>query len=108
MTIERPMFPPRAENVVALFPQKSSLTQNARVTTTYFPETSRQRASSKRNPLRCLYSHIATAVTIAGKLHRGEALQIDQHFDEREWLRKGAEKARLLADEFARLVEKEG
>ncbi len=70
-----------------------------------FPETARQRASSKRNPLRRLYSQAATAVTIAGKLHRGEVLRIDSCFDERVWLRRGAEAARLLADELARLVE---
>ncbi len=71
-----------------------------------FPETGRQRASGKRNPLRRLYGQAAIAVTIAGKLHRGEALRGD-HIDERTWLRRGAEAARLLADELARLVEHE-
>jgi hypothetical protein len=47
-------------------------------------------------------------VTIAGKLHRGEPLGANSHFGEREWLRRGAEAARLLADELARLVEPEG
>jgi len=103
MTIERPMFPPRAENVVALFPQKSHVS----ATSTDFPETRRQRASSKRNPVRRLYSQAGIAVTIAGKLHRGEALLIGPRFDDKEWLRRGAEAARLLADELARLVEHE-
>jgi uncharacterized protein (DUF1501 family) len=71
-------------------------------------DTKYQRASSKRNPLRRLYSQAGIAVTIAGKLHRGEPLRANSHFDEKEWLRQGAEAARLLADELARLVEPEG
>ena len=70
-----------------------------------FPETGRQRASQRRNPIRRLYGQTAVAITIAGKLHRGEALRVDQRIDERKWLRAGAEAARLLAEELARLVE---
>jgi hypothetical protein len=54
---------------------------------------------------RRLYGQTAVAITIAGKLHRGEALRVDQRIDERKWLRAGAEAARLLAEELARLVE---
>jgi hypothetical protein len=72
-----------------------------------FPETAGQRRGQKRNPVRRLHSKAAIAVTIAGKLHRGEPLRANAHLDEREWLRRGAEAARLLADELARLVENE-
>jgi hypothetical protein len=65
-------------------------------------------ASRKRNPLRHYHSQAAIAVTVAGKLHRGEALRIEHHINEIAWLRRGAEAARLLADELARLVEEEG
>jgi membrane protein YdbS with pleckstrin-like domain len=70
-----------------------------------FPETRRQRASQRRNPMRRLYGQTAIAVTIAGKLHRGEALRVDQRIDEIKWLRQGAEAARRLAEELAPLVE---
>ena len=62
-----------------------------------------------KSAIRCwrLHSKAAIAVTIAGKLHRGELLRANAHLDEREWLRRGAEAARLLADELARLVENE-
>jgi hypothetical protein len=70
--------------------------------------TGRQRAGRQRNPLRHHYSQAALAVTIAGKLHRGEPLRADGFYNDREWLRRGAEAARLLADELVRLVEQEG
>jgi hypothetical protein len=41
--------------------------------------TGRQRAGRRRNPLRHPYSQIEIAVTIAGKLHRGEALRTDPY-----------------------------
>ncbi|WGS23384.1 MULTISPECIES: hypothetical protein [unclassified Bradyrhizobium] len=40
------------------------------------------------------------AVTIAGKLHRGEPLRAEGWIDELKWLRQGAEAARLLAEEL--------
>src|SRR6185312_8052328 len=49
-------------------------------------ETRRQRASRKRNPLRHPCHHVHTAVTIAGKLHRGEPL--NDFIDEIAWLRR--------------------
>lgn len=70
--------------------------------------TRRQIASRKRNPLRHHYSRIASAVTIAGKLHRGEALRADPVFDDRECLRAGADAARILADELARISPRNG
>lgn len=62
--------------------------------------TGRQRAGFKRNPLRRLYSRTGMAVTIAGKLHRGEPLRAEGWIDELKWLRQGAEAARLLAEEL--------
>jgi hypothetical protein len=58
--------------------------------------------------LRHYHTEAAIAVTVAGKLYRGEALRIERHVNEIEWLRRGAEAARHLADELARLVEQEG
>jgi hypothetical protein len=119
MTIERPMFPPARANIIdfqaASERRVSSLRTKLVVppeipssSEEIFPETASQRAGQKRNPVRRLYSRTGLAVTIAGKLHRGEALLIGPRLDDREWLRRGAEAARLLADELARLVEQEG
>ena len=69
------------------------------------PETKRlrRRGGRNRNPLRRLHSFSGLAVTIAGKIHRGEPLRVDSYSDERKWLRD--EDARRLADELARLVQ---
>ncbi|TQF28793.1 hypothetical protein [Bradyrhizobium sp. UNPA324] len=70
--------------------------------------TGRQRASRSRNPLRYHYNQAAMAVVVAGKLHRGEPLRVDDGWlDEIKCLRKGAQAARFLADELARIVEEE-
>jgi len=67
-------------------------------------ETRRQRASRKRNPLRHPCHHVHIAVTIAGKLHRGEPL--NDFIDEIAWLRRGALAARLLADALDGVVKR--
>jgi hypothetical protein len=70
--------------------------------------TGRQRAGRKRNPLRHPYQQMELAITAAGKLHRGEALRRENYVDDLAYLRRGAEAARLLAQEFERLVEEHG
>ena len=72
-----------------------------------YPETPRQRAGYKKNPLRHLHREAERAVVIAGKLLRGEPLRTKGHFDDIKWLREGAEAARQLADELTRLVEQQ-
>ncbi|MHC4043572.1 hypothetical protein [Bradyrhizobium sp. 23AC] len=72
-----------------------------------FPVTGCQRAGRQRNPLRHHYSRAAMAVTIAGKLHRGEPLRTEDWIDELKWLREGAEAARFLANELERIVGEE-
>ncbi|MCA1474778.1 hypothetical protein [Bradyrhizobium sp. NBAIM08] len=62
--------------------------------------TRRQQAGRKKNPLRHYHNRAATAVTIAGKLHRGESLRAEGWIDELKWLREGAKAARILADEL--------
>lgn len=71
-----------------------------------FRVTARQRAGRKRNPLRHHHSQAAIAVTIAGKLHRGEPLRIEDWIDERKWLRDGAKAARCLADELDEVLRR--
>ena len=78
------------------------------VTAVDFPVTARQRAGRRRNPLRHYHSQAAIAVTIAGKLHRGEPLRTEDWIDELKWLREGAAAARLLADELERIAEQHG
>lgn len=134
MTIERPMFPPRAESLdsfpshpatgqpemgtrisdsprpiagqpnVITFPSKMPASNLRAVD---FPVTGRQRAGRQRNPLRHYHSQAATAVTIAGKLHRGEPLRAEDWIDELKWLGDGAKAARFLADELERIVGEE-
>ncbi|WP_144030869.1 hypothetical protein [Bradyrhizobium japonicum] len=133
MTIERP-FPPRAESVdsfspVATVGQRETgkragdsprpITSQSNVLTfpgnrpasnvraVDFPVTSRQRASRKRNLLRHPCNEVSLAVTIAGKLQRGEALRIDPYLDERAILWKGIEAARLLLAELFDLSVKQ-
>lgn len=72
---------------------------------TDFPESGRQRAGRKRNPMRHHYSQTEMAVTVAGKIHRGEALRSDRFHDDLKCLRKGAEAARILANELTAMVE---
>lgn len=73
-----------------------------------FRETGRQRASRRRNRLRQPCHTVSHAVTIAGKLLRGEALRADQYFDEGAMLWKGVEAARLLAVELEVIAEEHG
>ncbi|MBR0762836.1 hypothetical protein JQ613_21285 [Bradyrhizobium japonicum] len=73
-----------------------------------FPVTRRQRASRRRNLLRQPCDTVSHAVTIAGKLQRGEALRADQYFDEGAMLWKGVEAARLLAAELEVIAEEHG
>jgi hypothetical protein len=72
-----------------------------------FPESPRQLAGRKKNPLRHLHREAERAVVIAGKLIRGEPLRTGGYVNEIAWLREGAEAARQLADELARLVERQ-
>ncbi|MET3346660.1 hypothetical protein ABIF52_007041 [Bradyrhizobium japonicum] len=137
MTIERPMFPSRAESVDSFSSQPAigqreteKRTSESRKPAEGLPSniidfrsasarripvptdpaeprvTAHQLAGRKRNPLRHYYSRIAGAVTIAGKLHRGEALRSEGWIDELKWLREGAKAARILADELDVIVRR--
>ncbi|MCA1514560.1 hypothetical protein [Bradyrhizobium sp. NBAIM01] len=66
----------------------------------------RQRAGRERNPLRRPCHRLSHAVTVAGKLHRGEALRVDPYLDERAILWSGVEAARLLLAELFDLAVK--
>ncbi|RXH26290.1 hypothetical protein XH99_20300 [Bradyrhizobium nanningense] len=70
--------------------------------------TGRQRASRGRNPLRHPCLSVSHAVTVAGKLHRGEALRVDPFIDEAAILWKGVEAARLLLAELFQLAVQQG
>ena len=72
-----------------------------------FPVTRRQRASRQRNPLRQPCHSVSMAVTVAGKIHRGEALRADPYLDEGALLWKGVEAARLLLAELFELAVKQ-
>lgn len=143
MTIDRPMFPPRAESVDSSScqpatgqPETRKRTSESRKPAAGLGEvmtniidfrsaaarllshvptehseprvTGRQRASRKRNPLRQPCHSVSHAVTVAGKLHRGEALRIDPYLDEGAILWKGVEAARLLLGELFELAVKQG
>lgn len=146
MTIDRPMFPPRAESVDSFSsqpaigqPETGKRTSESRepaeglsprevmtniidlsgriaaralppenVRPVEFPVTGRQRAGRGRNRLRQPCHTVSHAVTIAGKLRRGEVLRADQYFDEGAMLWKGVEAARLLAAELEAIAEKHG
>lgn len=71
-----------------------------------FPVTGHQRASRNRNTLRHPCNEVSLAVTIAGKLQRGEALRLDPYLDEAAILWKGVEAARLLVTELFDLAVK--
>ena len=73
-----------------------------------FPVTGRQRAGRKRNPLRHPCNQISYAVTVAGKLQRGEALCVDPYLDEGAILWQGVDAARLLLKELFDLAVKHG
>ncbi|MBB4378217.1 hypothetical protein [Bradyrhizobium sp. SBR1B] len=73
-----------------------------------FPASGRQRAGRHRNPLRHPCHRVSHAVTIAGKLKRGEALRVDPYFDEGAVLWKGVEAARLLLAELFQLAVQHG
>ncbi|MGY4371109.1 hypothetical protein ACVW1A_007174 [Bradyrhizobium sp. LB1.3] len=68
----------------------------------------RQRASRNRNPLRHPCHSVSIAVTVAGKIHRGEALRADPYLDEGALLWKGVEAARLLLAELFELAVTQG
>ena len=72
-----------------------------------FPVTGRQRAGRQRNPLRHPCHSVSHAVTIAGKIRRGEALRTDPFLDEGAILWKGVEAARLLVAELFDLAVKQ-
>lgn len=72
-----------------------------------FPVTGRQRAGRQRNPLRHPCQSVSIAVTVAGKIHRGEALRADPCLDEGALLWKGVEAARLLLGELFELAVKQ-
>jgi hypothetical protein len=73
-----------------------------------FPVTSRQLASRQRNPLRHPCNRVSIAVTVAGKLQRGEALRVDPYLDEGALLWNGVEAARLLLAELFELAVTQG
>ncbi|MGY4624569.1 hypothetical protein [Bradyrhizobium sp. USDA 4486] len=140
MTIERPMFPPRAESVDSFYarpatgqPETEKRTSDSpkpigrlsnvidlsarrearalpseKVRPVEFPVSGRQRAGRKMNPLRHPCNRVSSAVIVAGKLQRGEALRVDPYFDEGALLWKGVEAARLLVEELFELAVKHG
>ncbi|MCK1542216.1 hypothetical protein IVA98_32980 [Bradyrhizobium sp. 160] len=73
-----------------------------------FTVTKRQRGWRGRNPLRRPCNRISNAVTVAGKIRRGEALRVDRYLDERAILWEGVEAARLLLAELFELAVKHG
>ncbi|OAF17860.1 hypothetical protein [Bradyrhizobium neotropicale] len=68
----------------------------------------RQLAGRKRNPLRHPCNRVSNAVTIAGKLQRGEALRAHPFLDDVAILWEGVEAARLLLAELFELAVKHG
>jgi hypothetical protein len=99
MTIERPMFPPRGESAAIIsFPRSKPIAR-------HYASTPRSEYEPRplwfaKNPLRQHVTSLSIAIVQANKLDEfidGEAL---------EWIRKGVEAARILADELGGLVER--
>ena len=86
--------------------QKASRGSDVHAERVEFRATGRQRAGRKRNPLRYPCTRVDYAVTIAGKLQRGEPT--DDLIDDIAVLRRGAEQARYVAAELERLIEQYG
>ena len=99
MTIE--MFPPRADNVVALFRSESKRQPIARPYAS-IPETEYEPRPTRfaKNPLRKHVTVLSLAIV--------EANKHDQFIDHDglDYIRRGAESARILADELAGLAQR--
>jgi|ERR1700722_8233753 hypothetical protein len=100
MTIERPMFPPRADNVVA-FRSEPRRQPIARAYAS-IPETEYEPRPTRfaKNPLRKHVAMLSLAIV--------EANKHDQFIDHDglDYIRKGAESARILADELGHLADR--
>jgi hypothetical protein len=107
MTLERPMFPPRAESVDSFSHQPAAVIRFPRsrpIARQYvtIPESDycpRSRRYAK-NPLRQHVTRLSTAIVEANKL--GEFIDCEALKD----IRKGIEAARILADELGRLADR--
>lgn len=103
MTIERPMFPPRADNVVAFARSEPKRPMLARPYVS-IPETEYAPRPTRfaKNPLRKHVTMLSIAIV--------EANKHDQFIDHDglDYIRKGAESARILADELTGLAKRLG
>jgi hypothetical protein len=99
MTIERPMFPPRADNVVALFRSEPKRRPIARSYVS-IPETEYAPYPRRyaKNPLRQHVTKLSKAIIAANKL---DAF-IDT--DDMGQILEGAKAALILAEELGRLA----
>ena len=101
MTIERPMFPPRADNVVAFARSETKRPVLARPYVS-IPETEYEPRPTRfaKNPLRKHVTMLSMAIV--------EANKHDQFIDRDglDYIRKGAEFARILADELTGLAKR--
>lgn len=96
-------------NVIELSTRRAARTlPSENVRPVEFPVSGRQCASRGRNPLRHPCHRVSYAVTIAGRIKRGEALRVEVGFDERAMLWKGVEAARLLLAELFQLAVQHG
>jgi hypothetical protein len=99
MTIERPMFPPRAESAAIIhFPRPRPIARP--YVSTPDDEYEPRPLRYAKNPLRQHGTRLSIAIVQANKL--------DEFIDRTglEYIRKGAEAARILADELGRLADR--
>jgi hypothetical protein len=100
MTIARPMFPPRADNVVAFRsePRRQPIARPyASIPETEYAPYPRRFA---KNPLRKHVTTLSMAI-----VHANKHDQFIDH-DGLDYIRNGAESARILADELAGLAKR--
>jgi hypothetical protein len=99
MTIERPMFPPRAESAAIIrFPRPRPIARQyvSIPDEDYYPRSRRY----AKNPLRQHVTRLSMAIVEANKLD--EFIDCDAL----KYIRKGIEAARILADELGRLADR--
>jgi hypothetical protein len=99
MTIERPMFPPRAESAtVVSFPRPQPIARH--YASTSQSEYERRPLRFAKNPLRKHVTRLSIAIVEANKL--------DEFIDRKalEWIRDGVTAACVLADELGRLADR--
>jgi len=103
MTIERPMFPPRAETklptaaIISFRRPRPIARQYLSTAESEYAPRSRQYA---KNPLRQQVTRLSVAIIEANKLD--EFIDAEALKD----IRKGVEAARILADELGRLADR--